>query len=57
MTLIDKYYFNIYSIDYINGGLFYVTYLLSYEHTSCTLLDLMTDERRPTLKLFYKTYS
>ena len=55
MTLIDKYYFNTYDIDYINGGLFYVTYLLSYEHTSCTLLDLMTGEGKPTMKLFIKT--
>jgi len=29
----------------------YVPFLLSYEHTSCTLLDLMTDEGRPTMKL------
>jgi len=31
--LIDKYYFNKYDIDYINGGLFYVAILPSYEHT------------------------
>ena len=26
MTLIDKYYFNKYDIDYINGGLFHVAF-------------------------------
>jgi len=45
----DKYYFNLYVIDYINGGLFYVAFLLSYEHTSCTLLDPSTYERRSTI--------
>jgi len=50
--LIDKYYFNKYDIDYINGGLFYVACLLSYEHTSCILLDPVTDEGRQTMKLF-----
>ena len=39
----------------INGGLFYVAFLLSYEHTGFTLLDPMTDEERPTIKLFMKT--
>ena len=29
-------------------------FLLSYENTSCTLLDQMTDKRRPTMKLFIK---
>ena len=52
MTLIDKYYFNKYDIDYINGALFYIAYLLSYGHTSCALLDPMTDEVRPNMKLF-----
>jgi len=36
----------------INGGLFYVAFLLSYEHTGFTLLDPMTDGGRPTMKLF-----
>jgi len=52
--LIDKYYFNKYDIDYINGGLFYVAFLLSYEHTSCALLDPMTDKGRPTMTLLVK---
>jgi len=49
-----KFYFNKYDIDYINGGLFYVAFLLSYEHTSCALLDPMTDEGRTNMKLFVK---
>jgi len=44
--LIDKHYFNTYDIDYISGGLFYVAFLLSNEHTSCSLLDPMTGEGR-----------
>jgi len=57
MTLIDLYYFNKYDVDYINGGLFNTACLLSYEHTSCTLLGTMTDEGRPNMKIFYKSYS
>jgi len=31
---------------------FNVEFLLSLEHTSCTLLDPLTDKRQPTMKLF-----
>ena len=45
MTLIDKYYFNKYNIDYIKWGLFmWHIYCLTSIYTSCTLLDPMTDE-------------
>jgi len=39
MISIDKYYFNKYDIDYIEGGLLYVEFLMSYKHASCALLD------------------
>ena len=48
-----KYYFNKYDIDFINGGLFYVALLLSYENTSYTLLDPMTDEGRANIKTIH----
>ena len=51
MTLIDKYYFNKYDIDYIEGGFLYVEFLMSYKHASCALLEPMKDEERPTMKL------
>jgi len=34
---------------------FMLHFLLSYEHTSCALLDPMTDEGRPNMKLFIKS--
>ena len=54
--MVDKYYFNKYDIDYINGGLFYVAFLVSCEHTSCTLLDPMTEEGKPNMKLLIKLF-
>ena len=50
MTLIDNsYYFNKYDIV-----LLMMVCLMSYEQTSCTLLDPMTDEGKPNIKLFIK---
>ena len=51
---IASIYLNKYDTDYINGGLFIAHFLLSYEHTSCALLDPMTDKGIPTMKLFIK---
>ena len=45
---------NKYDIDYINLGLFYVAFLLFYKRTICALLDPLTDEGRPNMKLFIK---
>jgi len=53
----EQYYFHKYDFDCINCGLCYVAILLSYQHTSCPLLGPMTDEGRPNMKLFYKSYS
>ena len=45
---------NKYDIDYINLGLFYVAFLLFYKRTICALLDPLTDEGRPNMKLSIK---
>jgi len=45
----DHFYFNKYDIDGINGGLFMSdVYCLTSVLATCTLLDPMTDEERPT---------
>jgi len=46
---IASIYLNKYDTDYINGRLFIAHFLLSYEHTSCALLDPKTDEEGPTI--------
>ena len=51
MTLIDKYYFNKYDIVLLMVVCL-TSVLASYEHTNCVLLDPMTDEGRPNMKLF-----
>jgi len=52
MTLMAKYHFNKY-IDFIIV-VYLCLILLSYEHTSCVLLDPMSDTGRPNMKLFIK---
>ena len=56
MTLNDKYNFNKYDICLIMVVCF-VAFLLSYEHTSCTLLDPMTEIVKITVAFLFYIFS